>query len=203
MSNEGSGAHAGPPTPASAATLGYAREGTDPTSLTSQVDLLVDAGIDDRRVYRDTATTASDDGRPGLAALLDYARPGDTVVVVGMDRLGRTPAEVLSTAHALTERGIGVRSLRERVDTTEPTGAMIVGVLASLSMPDDTTASGSAPRIRHHIGSIGRPRVLSDDQVQAAERMRANGNPVPMIASTLGVSRATLYRAFADRRATR
>jgi DNA invertase Pin-like site-specific DNA recombinase len=47
------------------------------------------------RVYRDKLSgTSTREQRPGLAALLDYARPGDAIVVVGIDRLGRNAAEV-------------------------------------------------------------------------------------------------------------
>lgn len=46
---------------------------------------------------------------------------------------------------------------------------------------------------------IGRPKALTADQVALAERMRASGEPVPVIAETLGVSRATLYRTLAEK----
>jgi len=55
---------------------------------------------------------------PGLAALLDYAREGDAIVVDGIDRLGRSAAEVMTTTRQLGERGIVLRSLREGIDTS-------------------------------------------------------------------------------------
>lgn len=48
---------------------------------------------------------------------------------------------------------------------------------------------------------IGRPRALSADQIALAERMRASGEPVPLIAETLDVSRATVYRVLAEQTA--
>ena len=54
--------------------------------------------------------------RPGLAALLDYARPGDAIVVVGIDRLGRNAAEVMTTIRELRDREIVLRSLREGIE---------------------------------------------------------------------------------------
>ena len=71
--------------------------------------------------------------RPGLASLLDYARPGDSIVVVGIDRLGRNAAEVMLTIRELGERDIVLRSLREGIDTSNATGRMVAGVLASLA----------------------------------------------------------------------
>lgn len=195
--------------------LGYARDtggggGRESRDLDSQIDVLTAAGVDARRVYSDSAAPGADPTTPprsGLAALLDYARPGDTVVVVGIDRLGRTTPEVLSTARTLADHHLGLRSLREGVDTDDPAGNMIVGVLASLSRLDEESGPDRR-RITQRAGhggrsSIGRPRALTSDQVALAERMRANGDPVPAIAEALGVSRATLYRTLAETRSTR
>src|SRR6202171_6571975 len=71
--------------------LGYARVSTGHQSLDQQVDALSAAGIETTRVYSDKLSgTSTRQQRPGLAALLDYAREGDAIVVVGIDRLGRT-----------------------------------------------------------------------------------------------------------------
>ncbi|KJR06982.1 recombinase family protein [Gordonia sihwensis] len=188
--------------------LGYARAPGGSQRLEAQIDTLTDAGVEPSRIYSDRsgAGTPSSE-RPGWAALLDYARPGDTTVVVGVDRLGRTAREVLSSARELTRRRIGLQSLREGVDTADPAGAMIVGVLASLAELDDeepTSEHRRSPHRRSHAASgVGRPRALDETQAAAAERMRAAGHPVPAIAAELGVSRATLYRTLAERRTRR
>ena len=64
---------------------------------------------------------------------MDYAREGDAIVVLGIDRLGRNAAEVMTTIRELGERGIVLRSLREGIDTSNATGRMVAGVLASLA----------------------------------------------------------------------
>ena len=65
--------------------LGYARVSTGHQSLDQQVDALVASGVDGARVYSDKLSGASTrEQRPGLAALLDYAREGDAIVVVGI-----------------------------------------------------------------------------------------------------------------------
>jgi DNA invertase Pin-like site-specific DNA recombinase len=103
-------------------------------SLDQQVDALTDAGVDADRVYSvKLSGTSTREQRPGLVALLDYAREGDAIVVVGIDRLGRNAAEVMTTIRELGERGIVLRSLREGIDTSNSTGRMVAGVLASLA----------------------------------------------------------------------
>jgi DNA invertase Pin-like site-specific DNA recombinase len=183
--------------------LGYARVSTGHQSLDQQLDALTAAGVNSERVYSDKLSGASTRGqRPGLAALLDYARQGDAIVVVGIDRLGRNAAEVMTTIRELGERGIVLRSLREGIDTTNSTGRMIAGVLASLAEleldlgRERRAAAREARRARGQ--HIGRPKSLDPSKAALAKRMRDAGEPVPVIAETLGVSRATVYRAIAE-----
>jgi DNA invertase Pin-like site-specific DNA recombinase len=193
-------------TPTSGAQLGYARVSTGHQSLDEQFDALTAAGVDAKRVYRDKLSGASTrEQRTGLAALLDYARPGDAIVVVGIDRLGRNAAEVMTTIRDLGERGIVLRSLREGIDTTNATGRMIAGVLASLAElelelgRERRAAAREARRARGQ--SIGRPKALDEKKAALAMRMQASGESASMIANTLGVSRATVYRVLAEQTA--
>ena len=65
---------------ATGAQLGYARVSTGHQSLDQQLDALAAAGVDSARVYTDKLSgTSTREQRAGLAALLDYARPGDAV----------------------------------------------------------------------------------------------------------------------------
>lgn len=184
--------------------LGYARVSTDHQSLDQQTDALTGVGVDPARLYSDKLTgTSTREQRPGLAALLDYARPGDIIVVVGIDRLGRNAAEVMLTIRDLGDRDIVLRSLREGIDTSNATGRMIAGVLASLAeleleLLHERQAAAKAARKARGM-PIGRPRKLADDKLALAERMRASGEPVPTIAQTLGVSAPTMYRLLAER----
>lgn len=179
--------------------LGYARVSTGHQSIDQQADALTAAGVDPARVYSDKLTgTSTKEQRPGLSALLDYARPGDTIVVAGVDRLGRNAAEVMLTIRDLLAEGIVIRSLREGVDTSTATGRMVAGVMASLAeleleLQRERVAAAKAARKARNLPT-GRPRKLNADQVRQAEALRASGEPVPEIAATLGVSRAVLYR---------
>ncbi|MGH3958527.1 recombinase family protein [Mycobacterium sp.] len=182
--------------------LGYARVSTDHQLLDQQLDALTAAGLDPARVYTDKLSgTSTREQRPGLAALLDYARPGDAIVVVGIDRLGRNAAEVMTTIRELGQRNIVLRSLREGIDTANATGRMIAGVLASLAElelelgRERRSAAREARRARGQ--HVGRPKALDADKADLARRMHASGEPASVIATTLGVSRATVYRVLA------
>jgi DNA invertase Pin-like site-specific DNA recombinase len=182
--------------------LGYARVSTGHQSVDQQVDVLTAAGVDSARVYSDKLSgTSTREQRPGLAALLDYARQGDAIVVVGIDRLGRNAAEVMTTIRELGERGIVLRSLREGIDTTNAAGRMVAGVLASLAElelelgRERRAAAREARRARGQ--SVGRPKSLDGSKAALAKRMQASGEPATTIASALGVSRATIYRVLA------
>lgn len=185
------------------AQLGYARVSTGHQSLDQQLDALTAAGVDPNRIYDDKLSgTSTREQRPGLAALLDYARTGDAIVVVGIDRLGRNAAEVMMTIRELGERGIVLRSLREGIDTSNATGRMVAGVLASLAElelelgRERRAAAREARRARGQ--AIGRPKALDPKKAALAQRMHASGESAVTIASTLAVSRATVYRVLAD-----
>jgi DNA invertase Pin-like site-specific DNA recombinase len=186
---------------ATGSQLGYARISTGHQSLDAQTDALAEAGVDPARIYSDKLTgTSTREQRPGLAALLDYARPGDIITVVGIDRLGRNAAEVMLTVRELGERGIVLRSVREGINTANATGRMIAGVLASLAElelelgRERRTAAREARRARGQ--AIGRPKALDKSKAALARRMQASGKPVSTIAGALGVSRATIYRVL-------
>src|SRR5215212_3622708 len=63
------------------AMLGYARVSTIGQDLDAQLAALDAAGVDPSRVFTDKLSGSAKTAWPGLVALLDYARPGDTVVV--------------------------------------------------------------------------------------------------------------------------
>src|SRR6201993_3301852 len=195
-----------PATPTKGTQLGYARVSTGHQSLDQQLDALTAAGVNPKRVYRDKLSgTSTREQRPGPAALLDYARPGDAIVVVGIDRLGRNAAEVMTTIRELRDREIVLRSLREGIDTSNATGRMVAGVLASLAElelelgRERRAAAREARRARGQ--HIGRPKVLNEKKAALAQRMHASGESASTIANTLGVSRATVYRVLAEQTA--
>jgi DNA invertase Pin-like site-specific DNA recombinase len=102
--------------------LGYARVSTTDQQPHLQVDALERAGC--YRVYTETASGARPD-RPTLTQVLDQLRPGDTLVVWKLDRLGRSLRHLVDTVTGLADRGIGFGSLQEAIDTTTPGGKLV------------------------------------------------------------------------------
>ena len=123
--------------------LGYARVSTTDQHPQLQVDALTAAGC--YRVFTETASGARTD-RPTLEQLLDQLRPGDTLVVWKLDRLGRSLRQLVDTITGLAERGIGFRSLQEATDTTTPAASR-----SSTSLPpwpsSNATWSANAPAL--------------------------------------------------------
>lgn len=179
------------------ASLGYARVSTSHQSLDQQHDALKAAGVG--RIFDDVMSGARDD-RPGLAALLDYAREGDSVTVVALDRLGRSLSGIIRTVDDLTTRGIVLRSLREGVDYSTAVGKMVAGIFASLAEYERTliTERATAAReasLRRGVRTGPKPK-LDASKIDQARILRDSGQTIAQICATLGVSRATLYRAL-------
>jgi DNA invertase Pin-like site-specific DNA recombinase len=175
--------------------VGYARVSTDQQNLALQLDALGQAGC--KRVFKDTGS-GSLKHRPQLDACLDYVRDGDTLVVWRLDRLGRGLKHLIDAIEQLHEREIGFRSLTEQIDTTTAGGMLqfhIFGALAQFEreiIRERTRAGLAAARARGRLG--GRPSVITDEKLTAARLMREEKHSMRAIATTLGVSRATLYR---------
>ena len=140
------------------AMLGYARVSTIGQDLDAQLAALDAAGVDPSRVFTDKLSGSAKSARPGLVALLDYARPGDTVVVAAIDRLGRSVAEVTRTIADLGERRITLHVLREGVDTATPTGRAIAAIMASLAELELELGASAAPHPENPVApGICRP----------------------------------------------
>jgi DNA invertase Pin-like site-specific DNA recombinase len=181
--------------------LGYARISTGDQHADLQVNALKGAGC--YRVFVDTASGALA-ARPALNQVLDQLRPGDTLVVWKLDRLGRSLRHLVDTIAALADRGVGFRSLQESIDTTTPGGKLVFHIFAALAeferdlVRERTSAGLAAARARGRTG--GRPVVVTEPKIRLAREMYASRQyTVAAIASTLGVSRASVYRHLGDR----
>jgi DNA invertase Pin-like site-specific DNA recombinase len=180
--------------------IGYMRVSTGDQTTALQEDALQKAGCE--KVYRDVISGAKDK-RPGLSLLLEVARPGDTVVVWKLDRLGRSLRNLIDTVLDLEKRGINFRSTTENFDTSTPGGKFIFYIFGALAeMERDmirqrTRAGLDAARARGRKG--GRPRVterIPEKTIQKARDLYGAGKmSVPDIMKLTGFkSRPTFYK---------
>jgi DNA invertase Pin-like site-specific DNA recombinase len=184
----------------STSMIGYARVSTADQDPSLQHDALTSAGC--HRVFTDIASGSLRE-RPELTNAIDYLREGDTLVVWRLDRLGRSLRHLIETVTLLQSRGIAIKSVHESIDTTTPSGRLILHVFGSLAeferelIIERTMAGLAAARARGRKG--GRPRILQGERLAAAQRMYSSREvTVASIARTVGVSRATLYRHLED-----
>lgn len=184
--------------------VGYARVSTQDQNLDLQKDALVASGCE--RIFTDVASGAKAD-RSGLNELLSFLRPGDTLVVWKFDRLGRSLRHLLDVVNTIHDKGAGLRSLQENIDTSSSGGKLIFHVFGALAeferdlIRERTQAGLSAARARGRKG--GRRKVM--DEKKAAMAMSLSKDPthsIGDICKTLGVSRATLYRCLNSQRNT-
>src|SRR3954469_14475064 len=140
------------------ALVGYARVSTEDQATARQLDELRAAGC--REVAEEHASGADRD-RPVLARTLARLRPGDTLVVVSLDRLARSLSHLLGVVEGLQARGVHFRSLRDPGDTTSPQGLFPLQVL------------GAAAQLER---ALIRERTRSGMRAAAARGRRA-GNP--------------------------
>lgn len=190
--------------PVMTAILGYARVSTAGQDLTAQRTALTAAGVDAPRIFTDTLSGAAGTHRPGLAALLDYARRGDAVVVAAIDRLGRSVAEVTRTIADLSDRGILLRAIREGIDTATPTGRAVAAIMATLAeleleLGRERRAASRESRRSRSLPAT-KPSKLSADRQEQLRRLAATGEPVAELAAAFGIGRATAYRYLAASR---
>lgn len=181
--------------------LGYARVSTTAQDLARQLDALGQLGIPDDRVWADKRTGATLQ-RAGLIVLLEYARPGDVVVVYTLDRLGRNLRETLNLIHELRERGIGLRTLADPlpIDTSNesPMGQIAIALLALFAEIERVYANeraAHAREVRRTNGKpAGRPRAHTDKDIDYARLLIEEGSTLRAAAKKAGIPASSLSR---------
>lgn len=177
--------------------IGYVRVSTNEQTVENQKQQIADAGYQVSKCYCDEATSGSVKAaeRKGFGDLLAYIREGDTLIVVGIDRLGRNTIDVLSTVETLRAKGVKVISLREGFDLSTPVGKLMLTMMAGLaSLEKDLIAERRTAGIKRAQSEgvhCGRPNKVTPEQVQ---ELISSGLPPKDIQKELGISKATFYR---------
>ncbi|WP_339948834.1 recombinase family protein [uncultured Albimonas sp.] len=181
--------------------IGYARVSTRDQSLDGQLDALHRAGCE--RIFSEVASGARDD-RPVLLEALAYARPGDVLVSLKLDRVARSLQHLTGLVADLNHRRVGLKSLTEEIDTSTPGGKLVFHIFGAIAeferdlIRERTRVGLDAARKRGRVG--GRPVKMTGEKIAAARSLLEDGRPATEVATVLGVSVATLYRHCPARR---
>ncbi|QGM48319.1 recombinase family protein [Methylocystis heyeri] len=175
--------------------VGYARVSTTDQDLDIQVARLKAAGCE--IVRSETGSGASRTGRTELETIMQFLRAGDELVVLRLDRLGRSIRDVLNLAHELEEKGASLRVLEPEVTTAGSMGRMVITILGMVAdmelkfIKDRQRAGIEAARAEGVYK--GRKKNVDDDEIR---RRIAAGASKASVARELKVSRMTVYRAL-------
>ncbi len=178
--------------------IGYARVSTKDQNLALQRDALAKEGCG--QIFEEKQSGAKSD-RPELRRMIDQLREGDTVIIWKLDRLGRSLRDLVNLVTEIQDKGAGLKSLHDSIDTTTPQGKLTFHLFAALAefereiIADRTRAGLESARARGRKG--GRPKGLSrkaQDKAIIAATLYRQGTPVSEIAEHLHISKSTLYR---------
>lgn len=184
-------------------TVQYVRISSVGQNVARQIN---DMTID--KTFTDKCSGSTTD-RPALAAMLDFVRDGDTVVVHEISRLARNTADLLALVEKLNDKGVTVKFLKEdmtfvraEIDAKgerikpNPLNKLLLTIIGAistfeLSMINERRAEGQA-KAKAEGKHCGRFAKLTADQVATIRQRAANESKVDL-ATEYGVSRATIY----------
>jgi DNA invertase Pin-like site-specific DNA recombinase len=180
--------------------FGYWRCSTDHQDQERQIRSLKDAGCE--QIVGDKITGTSNYGdREELSKLLDEIKEGDLLILSELSRLGRTSLLMQIELDKLIKKGVNVRTLDKRLDTTTMSKE-IVGLIVSimgycaeqeLSQIKSRTSEGRAVALSRGV-KFGRKKGYDKYQVAEVMKKKSEGQGLGTIAKSLGMSRSMVQR---------
>ena len=178
--------------------FGYWRCSTDAQDQERQIRSLKDAGVEVLRGDKITGTSDYSD-RKELSKLLDEIKEGDLLILDELSRLGRNMVTMLVEVNKLLDKGVKIRTLDGRLDTTTMNKEiinLIVGVMGYSAEMELTnirrrTAEGRAVAKSRGV-KFGMKRKYNQHQIAEIMRKREEGEGYGTIGRALGMSRSTV-----------
>ena len=183
-------------------TFFYYRCSTEGQDETRQVEAALKAGVEQGNIFGDKITGVSNYGdRPEYSKMVALLQPNDLVITEDLTRFGRSMILMLVEINKLLEKGIQIKTLDGRLDTTtmpEEIVRLIVGVMGyaaemELKNLKRRTAEGRAVAISRGV-KMGRKHSYCHHQMEEIKNMRAGGRGYGAIAKSLGMSKTTVHR---------
>ena len=139
--------------------------------------------------------------RPQLDAALEWVREGDILIVTRLDRLARSVADMVAITAALRNKGVGLRILAMNLDTSTPTGKLMVNLLGSIAeferelmLERQREGIAKAKAEGKYRGRQPTARRKADEVL----RPRGEGKSANDIKAAVGISRASVFRILAE-----
>ncbi|PSJ59245.1 recombinase family protein [Pseudaminobacter soli (ex Li et al. 2025)] len=182
------------------ALVGYARTSTtdQKAGLAAQLRDLEQAGC--TKIFREELSSVAAT-RPQLEAAIEWVREGDTLVVTKLDRLARSVADLVSITEELRRKGVGLRILAMNLDTSTPTGKLMLNLLGSIAeferelmLERQREGIAKAKVDGKYKGRQPTARAKAEEVMQ----LRAEGKSANDIVAALGISRASVFRILAE-----
>jgi DNA invertase Pin-like site-specific DNA recombinase len=174
--------------------IGYARVSTVDQNLDSQLEQLKAAGCE--KIYQEKASGAKVD-RPELAAMLDYCREGDTVVVSKLDRVARSTAHLLTIVDTFEKSGVAFKVLNISLDTSTPTGKLMLSMLAAIGQFEREMMlerQREGVEIAKRAGKYTGRKATAQAQAGKVMELLQQGLTKQAVADSLKIGVASVYR---------
>ena len=112
--------------------IGYARVSTEDQNEARQLESFRSFSEPISKTFIDKCS-GKNMNRPQLKAMMEYVREGDVVVVSDFSRLARSTKDMLQIVQDLSDKGVGLISMKEHLDTDTPQGKFMLTVFAALA----------------------------------------------------------------------
>src|SRR5258705_1309180 len=180
-----------------AALYGYARVSSTDQDLTLQRKALKAAGCTVIRAEKASGTSRK--GRSELETLMDFLRPGDSLVVTRIDRLARSLRDLQNIVHELREKRAYLKATEQPVDTSTAAGKAfldMLGVFAEFetNLRRERQLEGIAAAKARGVYK-GRPKSINAAEIK---RLLNDGVGPTEVAKRLGIGRASVYRLLGE-----
>jgi DNA invertase Pin-like site-specific DNA recombinase len=176
--------------------LGYPGISTTDQDASMQIEALINAGVDPKRIFTDELSGSREaKERPGMKALMNCAREDDGIYFWRLDRIGRSVIDVLNTVNEFTARGIRLHSTMDQLDPASVQGGMQLAIMATLAeyereLINERVRAGviSAQKRGVRFRPAPMEESIARDRVNTARRLMAEGKTAEHAARTVGWS---------------
>lgn len=180
--------------------IGYARVSTKDQNLENQIELLKQHQCE--KIFSDVASGVKED-RKGLLELLEFARPGDTILVYKNDRIFRSLKNMVDLIETFNQKKIHFKSITEpEFDTQSANGKFLLQIFSAVAEFERNLISERTKHglegARRRNKNLGRPKGISKETLekyQFAKHLYDNKKlSIDKACKQAGISKTTFYR---------